>query len=156
MNVGGTAFSVVENFITPTTAGVTVNGQSLTLSQGAPVQVLNSSGSAYYVRLDGISYLPISQTVTLTLYAQPVVTAKVQNATTNNTVTTTVLPTTVTTVAPVTTAVPANTTAAKPAPASSTLPAIAAMGLTIATAIAVGIAYQRRSTAGRKGKKAKK
>ncbi len=155
LTVGGTAFTVVENFITPTSAGVTVNGQSLTLSPGAPVQVLNTTGIAYYVELSSVSYLPVLQTVALYLYGQPNnVTAAPQNATPSGgaqPVPSSAFPGPVAP-APVTTAAPANTTAAQPSSASSALPAIAAMGLTIATAIAVGIAYQRRST-GRAAKK---
>jgi hypothetical protein len=157
VSINGTSFSVVENFITPTSAGVTVDGQPFTLSQGAPVRFNSTNSTFFYVELTGISYLPVLQTVTLELYGQPV-TAAAQNATAANTTATTptpssALPVPTTTVAPVNATSAANATAVQPsAPSSSALPAIAAMGLTIAAAIAIGISYSRRTsrTRGRK------
>jgi hypothetical protein len=62
------SLNVVENFITPTTAGVTVNGASYTLQRNQPVQVASNSTAVVYMTLQNVSYIPIEQTVSLRFY----------------------------------------------------------------------------------------
>lgn len=105
-SIGSAGFLVVENFITPTSAGITFNGNAITLSLYAPVRLQSTDGNAYYARLEDISYLPIRQTVSLRVYKQS---PQVINPPTTTTIVTTVPTTTVpaTTIVPVTTTVPA-------------------------------------------------
>jgi hypothetical protein len=71
------------NFITPTTAGITVNNQTYTLTVNNTVSLTNTSNSTDFVVLKNLSYLPILHSIALLLYetnAQPVFTP-VSNAT---------------------------------------------------------------------------
>jgi hypothetical protein len=146
--IGSESITVVENFITPTTAGITVNGQSLTLPLDTPVQFLNTTGSAYYAELTGISYLPALQTITLSVYGQP----NAQRNATSTKIPSTVLPAPTTTVAPATTTVApttVNATQTTPAAPANTLLPLMGTGVAIAIAVAAGVAYSRLSS-GRK------
>ncbi|VVB76744.1 Uncharacterised protein [uncultured archaeon] len=156
MNVNGVAFSVVENFITPTTAGISVNGMALTLALNVPVQLSVSNNRTYYVELLGISYLPIQDTVTLRIYSQPnVVAIESQNSTK-----VTIPTTTVTTITPLTTvpsaeaSVPATTSGQNQTPPASSSNWIMA-AIVVVLVAAVGIVYYY-STTMRKGKGGKK
>lgn len=156
ISIGSESITVVENFITPTSAGVTVNGQSLNLSMDTPVRFLNTSGSAYYAELTGISYLPSLQTVTLSVYGQPNAQPSVPSS---------VIPTPTTSIAPINTTVsqlpaptqvnataPVATAPANGSPSASTLLPLMGTGVAIAIAVAAGVAYSRIS-AGRKRKR---
>ncbi|MDE1859941.1 MAG: hypothetical protein KGH67_05455, partial [Candidatus Micrarchaeota archaeon] len=59
----GGKIRVTENYITPTSAGVSVNNASIALSPGTTVYIGNFSGSNYYSKLVNISYLPIEDTM---------------------------------------------------------------------------------------------
>ena len=61
------AFTVVENYINPNSAGVSVNGKAYLLDLNAPQNVLNTSGADYKITLKSISYLPIVDTITVEL-----------------------------------------------------------------------------------------
>jgi hypothetical protein len=57
----------VENYINPTSAGVSVNGKAYLLDPNSPQNVLNTSGADYKITLKSISYLPIVDTITVEL-----------------------------------------------------------------------------------------
>jgi hypothetical protein len=68
VTINGTLINVLDNFITPTSTGVTLQYiKPATLSLDQPV-TFNVSGVTYYAELLNISYLPIEQTVTLAIY----------------------------------------------------------------------------------------
>ncbi len=100
---------VTLNFITPTSAGITVSNstasQSYTLSLNSPVAIIDPNNYTYYAELTSLSYLPILHTINLLVYGQPnqqifvPAPANATNATTSNTPpqtppATTVIPTT--------------------------------------------------------------
>ncbi len=93
----GTTIRFLQNFITPNTTGITVDGNSYTLKSGETIRISNDT----FVVLDSIEYVPILHTANYTVYktkaAQPAAN------TTTSTATTTV-PTT--TIAPPITVVP--------------------------------------------------
>ncbi len=93
----GTTMKLSQNFITPNTTGITVDGKSYTLKSGETLQISNGT----FVSLDSIEYVPILHTANYTVYK----TKATQPAanTTTSTATTTV-PTT--TIAPPITVVP--------------------------------------------------
>ncbi len=72
VTVCGVKVTVTDNFITPNSTGVTINGASYTLSANRTAQV---PGTSCVVDLKKISYLPIQQTVVISIYNN---TAKVQ------------------------------------------------------------------------------
>ena len=66
--------NVVENYITPTSAGITVealgsNASTYILNTGASYQIPSSSTSEIYLSLENVSYLPIEHTITLGIYS---------------------------------------------------------------------------------------
>ncbi|MDE1871385.1 MAG: hypothetical protein KGI06_04060 [Candidatus Micrarchaeota archaeon] len=63
----GTRLNVTENFITPTTAGITVNGNKYTLSIGQSDQIIGLS-SGCNVELKNITYIPILQTASFQFF----------------------------------------------------------------------------------------
>jgi hypothetical protein len=63
----GNKFNVVENFITPTTAGVSVNNESHTLALDNAISLASISGINYTLNLTKITYLPIHDSVTVVL-----------------------------------------------------------------------------------------
>jgi YVTN family beta-propeller protein len=65
VTMGGKTVTVTINFITPTTAGISINGVAYTLSVGQ----LMAINDPMYVELKSISYLPIEQTVDIDLFA---------------------------------------------------------------------------------------
>ncbi len=65
LNLGNVGYTVVQNFITPNDAGVTVNGDSYTLNPIVPYTINKSTGS--YVELAQINYIPIQPSVNLIL-----------------------------------------------------------------------------------------
>jgi hypothetical protein len=150
LSIKGAGFMVVENFITPTTAGVTVNGRSLTLSVNQPVELQSTGGYVYYVVLDSISYIPIRQTIVLSVYAQAIPGAQV-----TTTVTTTVPTTAPTTSVMPTTSVPVTTVVPvviSPQPTQTSPPAqvyYGALGIVIigVAAVIAGMAFRKRRLA---------
>lgn len=63
--INGTTFHLTVNFITPTTAGVSVNNTAYTLNQSSLQGLLNTSSYRYTIELMSIYYIPIEQTITL-------------------------------------------------------------------------------------------
>jgi PGF-pre-PGF domain-containing protein len=64
---GNATFTVIENFITPTDAGVTINSQPITVPLHMASQFLSTPQYNYTVRLRNISYLPILHTVLVSI-----------------------------------------------------------------------------------------
>ncbi len=106
VSFGSETIHVVDNFITPNDTGVTIGGLTYTLYEN---QTQSISGTNATIELTGLSYLPIEDTVTLTICASQSsssgASSGTNNVTTNtppvqevpaNTVnpTTTILPTT--------------------------------------------------------------
>ena len=81
----GSLIQGTENYITPSTAGITLNGTSYALSLNSPVQIGSNATATRFVQLTNISYVPLQQTVNLQFYAvfgpAPLV---APNSTTNN------------------------------------------------------------------------
>ncbi len=91
----GNVINVIENYITPIYAGVTINGQQYALYPGVQTQLTNV-GKYYYAELEGISYLPILHTITLNLTSTECI-SPITVPIINATVPTTSIPTTRTT-----------------------------------------------------------
>jgi hypothetical protein len=60
----GISLHVTENFISPTDAGISINGTPYTLYLSSPVTI-GTGATAYSVDLTNISYLPLQQTINL-------------------------------------------------------------------------------------------
>lgn len=65
--IGNSSFQIVENFISPSAAGVSLNGNTYLLN---PNQTVNAS-DGYYLDLENVSYLPIEHTITVDLCYLP-------------------------------------------------------------------------------------
>jgi hypothetical protein len=65
----GTAFKVTDNYITPNSTGVTINGIQYILVLNKSVLIKNTQTTNYYARLVAISYVPILQTVNIYFYS---------------------------------------------------------------------------------------
>ncbi|MDE1861137.1 MAG: hypothetical protein KGH72_05490 [Candidatus Micrarchaeota archaeon] len=59
---------ITQNYITPTSAGVSLNSESVAMSPNTIVYIGNFSGAKYYAKLVNISYLPIEDTVTMDVF----------------------------------------------------------------------------------------
>jgi len=68
LNISGTPVKVTENYITPTSAGISIGNESFAISENATVYIGNFSGSKYYAMLTNVSYLPIQDTVKLKVF----------------------------------------------------------------------------------------
>ena len=128
-------YTVLLNFVTPTSAGISINCNPFSLPMDVPTLFLNESGYSYYAELTGVSYLPLTQSITLLVYRHPNMVPPM----TSTTSTTTTVPTTSSTSLSSTT-----TVAQVPGPNGSLAPALIGTGIAIAIAIAIGIAYSRR------------
>jgi hypothetical protein len=64
-SLNGVSYQVVENFISPEYAGVTVNGASYTLYPNAQMTINSSTGA--YIELTQVNYLPVQHSVDLIL-----------------------------------------------------------------------------------------
>jgi hypothetical protein len=63
-NLDGQTFTIVDNFISPTSAGIMINGKQYTLSDGSTVSIGIVGGVNYTATLKSISYnVPIMHTV---------------------------------------------------------------------------------------------
>jgi hypothetical protein len=118
----GTNINGVENYITPSSAGVSLNGVSYVLSPGSPVQIGSNSSANRFVELTDISYTPSQQTISLSFYSvsvappqTPAANPPQSNGPSNSTVATT-------TIAPTPTVPTANSTAAAISPTVSVVP----------------------------------
>lgn len=95
----GTGLNATENFVTPSSVGVTINGQSYTLPLSNSTQ-LSGFRSGCSVELMNISYLPIQHTATF-IFTQPAnTTTTVSTVTTVSTSAPTLNTTTIITVQP--------------------------------------------------------
>ncbi|MDE1859570.1 MAG: hypothetical protein KGH67_03515, partial [Candidatus Micrarchaeota archaeon] len=85
LSILNNTFDVTENYITPTTAGISVNGNVYELGVGQSLPVGKIGGVDYTVELTNLSYLPIMNTVTVVICGSgPVQTPLVAPNTTNN------------------------------------------------------------------------
>ncbi|MDE1851106.1 MAG: Ig-like domain repeat protein [Candidatus Micrarchaeota archaeon] len=141
MVINGRPFSVVENFITPTSAGVSVNGASYTLDSGQTVTISSDSTGTATVQLKSIQYVPIQNTVDVGVcFTLPATTATTSSSTT----VTTTIPANATAIAAVPPNETVNATATQPATQAPAVPAAAvAAGVAIAIGIAIGLIYPR-------------
>ena len=64
----GTWYNITDNFLSPNSTGVSVNGNRYTLQKYMSVLVSSSNGIPVYLSLANISYLPILHSATLVLY----------------------------------------------------------------------------------------
>ncbi len=86
VGINGIPFTIVENFISPNAAGITVNGASYTLGDGETANLTNYPG--YHIGLLNISYLPIIDLVEVEIYQFTI--ANALNVTVNQTKNTTI------------------------------------------------------------------
>jgi hypothetical protein len=144
--VGGKRFNITENFITPTTAGITINGRySYDLSVG---QVINVTADPSYLELLNISYIPIVQTIKLFIYSQP---SSTPPATTTVPATSTVPTTTVPFTTIPTTTVSSNASTTSLAKKGVIhVPPIVPIGVTVVAAVIIGYVVSRSVTTRRK------
>ena len=112
LNILGNTFNVTENYITPTTAGITVSGTEYELGLDQTISMGTINGVAYNITLLNLSYLPIQDTITVSICGS----VPPANSS-SNVATTTVVPTT--TVMPTTTVVPTTTIKGYTPPASA-------------------------------------
>jgi hypothetical protein len=63
------SIDLIENYITPTSAGLTINSHSYLLDVGQNITLTSNSGYAIYAKLLNVSYLPIQHTITLYVYS---------------------------------------------------------------------------------------
>ncbi len=147
----GARIDGTENYITPTSAGITLNGASYALEFGNATPIGSNATATSYVKLTGISYVPLQQTITIDLYYVPVVTPVVQtqtnvsasNSTSNNSTAQQVnVPANVTTTVP---AVVQNGTAITVTPAPLLTDSSETVAIVIVLiAVAGGMAYMLR------------
>ncbi len=84
VGINGTIFTIVENFISPDQAGISVNGDSYTLSDGEIVSLTGHPG--YHLGLLNISYLPIINLVNIEIYESISSPPKANNTVVANTI----------------------------------------------------------------------
>ena len=88
IDLNSSSFGVVENYITPTGAGIDINGVAYFVGEGGMVQIGSTAGYNYTMRLVNFSYAPILHTVDISICssqrqaAAPV--PPVQNVTANS------------------------------------------------------------------------
>ncbi len=142
--VNGTVFQITQNFVSPSDAGISINGQSYTLNPGVITHV--NGTAATYIELINISYLPILQSDNLKIWAD-VPQGQNQQVVNLTTVPTTTLPVTVasTTVSSGTSTNSTNSTLGGLAPTSAGLPPIVPIGIGVVVAVIAGYALTRRS-----------
>ncbi len=140
--INNKTFTIVVHFLTPTSAGVTINGHNYTLQLGNVTKLDDPAGYTYYANITSIAYLPIAyeDVMTLVIWGQPngpFITTQVPATTVQTTATTTATTTLPTTVLSTTTVQQSSTT-----PSNSLIPLVGS-GVAIAIAIAIGLAYSR-------------
>lgn len=67
ISVLNATFRVTENYITPTTAGITIGNNTYELTPDVVVSIGTLDGINYTIELTKLSYLPIIDTITVTL-----------------------------------------------------------------------------------------
>ena len=72
LTLNDTRFQLRVNFITPTSAGVTVNNSSYTLYANTTQQIYRNTDFNYTIELTNLSYVPIEDTVQLKVCSTPV------------------------------------------------------------------------------------
>ena len=131
--IGNVSHSITLNFITPTSAGMTINDVVLTLGSGDTVTLPDG----FVVRLESISYLPVLHTITLSFYSLKPTIIEIPTSSTTTTV-------------PVTTMEAANLTTSTSTP-SSPLPLLIPIGVGVLGAVLVG--YMVAASRARNGKR---
>lgn len=67
IHVLNTTFKLTENYITPTTAGITIGNNTYELSPGGVLSLGTLNGINYTIELTSLSYLPIIDTVSVAI-----------------------------------------------------------------------------------------
>ena len=118
VTLNGVQIRIIENYITPTSAGLTINNATYMMNTSSSYLIYSLSNYGIYAKLLNISYIPIEQTITLYVYTNSTAAATTAQTTSISTST----PTTSSTVstAPTTSAaiLPAITNIAAVAPPS--------------------------------------
>jgi len=116
VTINGTQINFTENYVTPTSAGVTVDGNQYTLTQNASYHITNTGGGSSIIKLLNISYIPIEQTITLYVSSNSTSTptASTSISTVLPTSSASTMPSTKTTTVVVSTTLSATTTAIQP------------------------------------------
>ena len=141
VTINGKTFTTVVNFVTPTSSGVTLNGNGYAFQLGSIYELNNSAGHTYYAEITSITFLDIvgADVMTLLIWEQPNGPFIIPPQQTANTITST---TTVPTTTVPSTTVPPTTTVPQNSAGNSFLPLMGS-GIAIAVAIAIGVAYSR-------------
>ena len=71
INLNGTDYSVLENFISPLQVGISINGTPYTLKGGIPTTFASSASRNYTVELTSVSYKPYLHVISLAVCAVP-------------------------------------------------------------------------------------
>lgn len=154
-NNGTKILHLTVNFITPTSAGITISNattsQNYTLTPNNPTVVVDPNNYTYYAELTNLTYTPILHSINLILYGQsnaPLISPATPPSTATTTIPpTTTIPSTVTTTIPTTmstvptTSITPTTTVPQTLIASPYIPI--GIGVAVVLAIAAGIAYSR-------------
>ena len=69
LRFANTTLKVTENYITPTSAGISINNESFALLRNVTAYLGNLSGIGLYADLVNISYLPIQDTIKIDIFA---------------------------------------------------------------------------------------
>jgi hypothetical protein len=162
-NGGAKTLHVTVNFITPSSAGITISNSTTsatyTLTLNNPTLIIDPANYSWYADLTGISYLPIAQTITLLIYEQPNLphptTTPVSTPPSPKTTASTTVSTTAPTTAPTTTvsaATPIVQSAAPGKPLSAEVYAIIAGVVVVVALVAAYYGMNRRRQGGRRAK----
>jgi hypothetical protein len=136
-----TTLTVDENFITPSSAGISINGKSISLSPNLRVKFMDTIDYAYFADLTDISYQPTLHLITVLVYRQPT-NMGIPPVTTIPATTVSTIPTTV--AGEITNTTGSSTTSSSSGGLVPLLPWIGE-GVAIAIAIAIGLLYPRRN-----------
>ena len=68
LNIHGTQLGIIENYITPVAAGISINATPIYLPYGTAIYVGTFSGLRYYARLYNISYSPGGSSIRLNIF----------------------------------------------------------------------------------------
>ncbi len=68
--VNNNHYHITDNFITPTTAGITINNASYTLSPNVPVNITVTGAYTIYASLTNITYVPSGHMISLEMCVQ--------------------------------------------------------------------------------------
>ena len=71
LNLNGSSYTIMENFISPLQAGISINNVSYTLKGGIPITFAKSSLYNYTAELTSVSYRPYLHVISLAICASP-------------------------------------------------------------------------------------